>query len=93
MLEQHKGRDDLAPEFIRSTNHPGFGDGGMSQEGTLDFDRTKAMARDLNDLIRPSREPDVTIFVNMGRVTGVIDIRDFLPIITPVSLWLPSVTV
>ena len=72
-LEDDERGDDFAAQLVRRRRHAGLGDGRVSQEGRLDLDRADPMAGDLDDLVRATREPDVAVVVDVGRVADVVD--------------------
>src|SRR5215207_7691167 len=88
MLEQHKGRDNLPADLIRPADHAGLSYCRMSQEGSFYFDRANPMASDLDDLVCTAREPYIAVFIDMGRVARVLNIRDFFPVVLSVSFRL-----
>src|SRR5207249_12200477 len=88
VLEQDEGRHHLTARFVRPADDAALGDGGVLEERALDFNGADAVAGDLDDLVRPAREPDIAVFVDVRRIARVVHVRNFLPVIAAVALGL-----
>src|SRR5690606_17069113 len=70
--ENDPGHDALPLEVVRKGNDSGFSDRIVSDEGTLDFGGANAMPRDIDDVVHPSGDPPVAIFVALAAIAGEV---------------------
>src|SRR5208337_3468468 len=56
----------------------------MAKQSCLNFDGADAMSGNLDDLVGAPGEPNITVFVDLRRIAGVIDTGNNLPIIAAV---------
>src|SRR6266566_826808 len=62
-LEHDEGRDHLHAHGVRTGSHAGFSNACVAKERRLDLDRADPVTSDLDDLVRSTAEPDVTVLV------------------------------
>src|SRR3712207_9525934 len=72
--------------MVRPAEDTRLGDRRVTQEGGLHFDRTDAVAGDLDDLVGAAAEPEVAVLVDRGGIAGEIDARDAGPVVARVPL-------
>src|SRR5208283_1685415 len=84
LLEHHERRDHFAAQLVGTANDARFRHRGMAKQSGLDFDGADAMTGNLDDLVGTAGKPNITIFVDLRRIAGVIDAGNNLPIIAAV---------
>ena len=71
-LQHHEGLDDQPADRIRGAHDGGFGHRRVFQECALHLKGADAVPRGLDDIIVPSDEPVVAIFVHGCQVIGIV---------------------
>ena len=86
-LAQHdEGRDHLAAQRIRPPGDAGLGHRWMLEEGGFDLDRAHPVRGDFDHLIGAPGKPDEAILIDVGRVPGVVDAWNPLPVVAGIAL-------
>ena len=88
LFQHHKGGDHFPAQLVGTADYARFRNCGMAQQRGLDFDGSNAMAGDLDDLVCTAGKPHIAIFVDLSRVSRIIDARDHIPVVTAISLRL-----
>src|ERR1051325_11038390 len=79
-FDRHEGDEGLAFQGIGPAHDGGFGDLGMAEEGALDFRGADAMAGDIEHVVNPADDPEITVFVLPAAVAGEVAAGHFAPI-------------
>ena len=80
-LENDEDGDGVAFEFVRAADGGGFGDGGMADQRTFDFDRAQAVAGDVQHVVDAAHDPVVAVGVAAGVVAGQVHVGHFGPVL------------
>ena len=84
-LQGDEGDHGLALDFIRAAHGGGFGDGGMADEGALDFGGAEAVAGDVEHVVDAAHDPEVAVLIAACAVAGEIDVLVGAPVGRPRS--------
>src|SRR5207249_6655029 len=79
-LQRHERHQRLALQFVRPAHHRGFGHVGVADQGALDLSRADPVPRDVEHVVDPADNPEVTVLVLPAPVSGEITTFDFAPI-------------
>mmetsp|Transcript_18879 Transcript_18879/g.38291 ORF Transcript_18879/g.38291 Transcript_18879/m.38291 type:complete len:386 (-) Transcript_18879:497-1654(-) len=60
--------DPLSLDLVGKTHHGRLGHGRMGHEGRFHLGRTDPVSRDVQDVVHPTRDPDVTVLVPLAPV-------------------------
>src|SRR6266571_4352463 len=82
----HESNNCRSLQIIRPGNNRGFSDSFMRYKGTFNFGRAQAMTGDINHVIDPSHDPEVTVGVFPCPVAGEIDAVDLRPVLFTIAL-------
>ncbi len=70
--QRHERHDTLAFEIVGPADDRGFGHGGVADQGALHFHGSDAMSGDIDDIVDPSHDPEITVFVTPRTVAGEV---------------------
>src|SRR5262249_51775480 len=84
--ECHERHNALPLHLIRAANHRRLGHGWMTHERALDFHGSNAMSGYVHDVIDAAHDPQVTVFIPTGAVTGKVHAFDLAPVLLVVPL-------
>ena len=68
--------DDLPAQLVRLADDAGLGDRRMLDERRLDLERSQPLPGCLDHVVRAAKEPEVTLLVPIGLVTGDVPAGD-----------------
>src|SRR5688500_5095762 len=88
VLQQHERGDYLATRLVRPADDAAFGDGRVRDHRAFDLDGPEPVRGDLDDLVGTAAEPEVAVVIHVGRIAGVVDARNALPVVARVALRL-----
>ena len=71
-LERDEDDHALALEFVRPTDGGGFRDLGVTNERALDLRGAETMAGDVEHVVDPAHDPEITVLVPARAVAGEI---------------------
>lgn len=70
VLDGNKGVDGLARELVRHTNDGSLGDGGVLNQGSLDFGSRQTVTADVHNIIDTAADPVEAFVVTPSTVTS-----------------------
>src|SRR4051812_14368986 len=79
-LESHERHQRLAFQFIRPADHRSFGHLRIAHESALDFCRADTMTGNVENVIDPADDPEITILILPATVAGEIASGHFGPV-------------
>src|SRR5690606_7875674 len=85
LLEGDKNHHRLAFDFIRFSDRSGFSHFRMTDQRAFHFGRAQAMARYVQNVIDTARDPEITLLVLTGSVSGEVTSFDVTPILNAVT--------
>ena len=60
--------DHVSLDLVGKPDDSRLGYGGVTDQGRLDLRRSEPVSGDLDDVVHPSDDPDVSVLVDPGRV-------------------------
>src|SRR6266487_6360986 len=82
----HESNDCRSLQIVRPGNNRGLSDSFMRHQGTFNFGRAQTMTRDINHVINPAHDPEVTVLVFPRAVAGEINTFDLRPVLFAITL-------
>ena len=79
-LQNDEGHDSLPGGFIGGTHDGGFGHHQVRDQRGLNLGGGQTVARDVHDVIDATQQPDVTVVVVAGAITGKVFVAELVPI-------------
>ena len=74
-VQSHVAIDPLPLDIVRIADDGGFGHFGMQDQRALDLGGAHAVARDVDDIVHPPRDPVIAVFIAAASVAGEIFAR------------------
>ena len=84
--EGDKGHDPLPLDLVGTANDRSFGNGGMTDQGTLDLGGSEAVTGDVEHVIDTADDPEVSLLVTTRSVPREVGTFDLAPILLAVTL-------
>ena len=80
ILQRYKSDESVALKLIGTADNSCLCNGFKGNKRAFDFTGAKAVTRNVDHVINTSHDPDITVFILSGTVTGKVHAGEFRPV-------------